>query len=266
MRTIIFILSTVLFVSCSKEDKPNHDLVETPTKQDITIRDRIDGPANIRDTINGEIIFELNDKVLVECGQIHNNWYEVGAFVSLSKDQSQDGIILKGTTLYDAEGSSIGVAKSDLDGGWIIKESQDSYDGFIGGYTFKDNIQATSIAERELEKILNSKEDLTFELFENHIKEFAYREGGLEVEGYETLRQFHIYGSWIEDPSPIDRIRLMFEGDKLISIIHERELIMSGKQSYPLNLGLEILIIKGFEESELALFIENNNRSYYGVD
>ena len=118
----------------------------------------------------------------------------------MPKGQSEDGIIRKGESIYDLDGNPIGIAKSDLIN-WVFKEDQDAYRGFVEGYTFKGNIQPTSIVERELEKLLNAHEDLTYEFFESHIREFAYREGGLKVEATCPLQPAHQCGKLPSAPA-----------------------------------------------------------------
>jgi hypothetical protein len=264
-RIIISIFLLVFTHGCSSNNHENQSAIKGDLKSELTLGERIDGPANIRDSINGKVIFELNDNVLVECSQLKNNWYQVGAFVNLKKEQSVDGILKKGIEIFDTDGNLIGVTKDEIDS-WIISEKDGVNHGFIGGFTFRKNIKPNSIAEIELEKILNSKNHLKLEIFRDYLDEFQFREGGLEVKGYEGLEQFFIYGSWIDDPSPIDRIRLMFSNNSLVAIIHERELKMKNKKSIPLIRDLQILIIGDFGSEELKTFIESNIASYNGVD
>ena len=268
MKLSGIISSFFLFVityGCISSDQDNQSPLASDPKSQITIGERIHGPANIRDSINGKIIFELNDNVLVESSQLKNNWYQVGTFVSLKKDQSVDGILKKGTEIFDGNGNKIGIAKADIES-WIISEQDGLSHGFIGGFTFKENIKPNSIAELELEKILSSKNHLELKNYNKYLEEFKFRKGGLKVKGFEDLKQFYIYGSWIDDPSPIDRIRLMFLNDSLVAIIHERELKMKNKKSFPLIRNLQILIIADLPDEKLTTFIENNKVSYNGVD
>ena len=57
MRRYIYTIVIVLFAACSDEKKPSGELAEVPLKDGVTVRERIDGPANIRDDINGNILF-----------------------------------------------------------------------------------------------------------------------------------------------------------------------------------------------------------------
>lgn len=241
---------------------------ETINKEPI-LGERIDGPANIRDSINGKVILSIEDNQLVQCSEISNDWYRIGLVIPLSKEQFDNYTIKKGEKIIQ-DGELICTAIEDIEL-WMTDENNGKdttvkYVGIIVGYTYKDNIKPESIPELELEKILNSKTDLTKENLAWYLKNFDFVQHGLQIEGFENVEQFMIYGAWIDDPSPIDRIRLVFESNKLIAVIHERELKMNGKKSYDLVRELELLVVKGFEQKELDTFIENNKKSYWGVD
>ena len=49
--------------------------------------ERIDGPANIRQEIKGEIIFSLSDNVEVDLGGLTNDWYELVVSLTLTEKQ-----------------------------------------------------------------------------------------------------------------------------------------------------------------------------------
>lgn len=263
---IYFLLlpSIILLNYCSENKKPTDDIVSSESKI-LFFGERIDGPANIRDSINGKIIIEFYDNVLIECEEINNNWFQVGTFIEMKSEDIIDGIIPKGRILKNEDNIEIGEVKSNVES-WIIGEEEGSYYGFIAGYTFKDNIKPESIVENQLMKILNSKKEPRLKDFKEFIHQFDLTKGGLTVEGYENLNQYYTLGSFITDPSPIDRLRLMFEKEDLISIIHERKIETKIYNSYTLTRGLEIMIIKDFEEIEMKNFIEKNKESYYGVD
>lgn len=267
MRTFYFLLIVlVLGLCCYNCNSENQE--KKIENQELVLGERIDGPANVRDSINGEGIFSIEDNQLVECSEIKNNWYYIGLAIPLTEEQFREGKIKAGEKIYDGNQLICTIFKDTYFLMSSINENKESnvkYFGIIDGYTFKDNIKETSIIERELEKILNSNKKLTKELFNEHLQNFRYEKGGLSIEGYEKVEQFLVYGIWIEDPSPIDRVRLIFESNELIAVIHERELKMNGKKSYELVRGLEILIIKEFSNSKLEKFIESNKKSYWGV-
>src|SRR5574344_2167996 len=76
--------------------------------------ERINGPANIRDTINGRILFSLDDTVKVECTEAKNNWHIVGLDALINATQSKQFKYLKGDTIFNSHGEKIGVIISDI--------------------------------------------------------------------------------------------------------------------------------------------------------
>jgi hypothetical protein len=240
------------------------DIIKEPI-----LGERIDGPANLRDSIKGKVILIIEDNQLVQCSELSDEWYQIGLVVPLTKDQFENYTIKKGEKIIQ-DGELICTAIEDIEL-WITdenngKDNNVKYFGIVGGYTHKDNIKPESIPEKELEKILNSGKALTKDNFDGYLKNFDFEQHGLPIDGFEKAEQYMIYGAWIDDPSPIDRIRLIFESNNLIAVVHERELIMSGKKSHDLVRGLELLVIKNFNKKELDAFIENNKKSYWGVD
>lgn len=254
-RFILYTLTAVLF-SCS-----TNTVKEVNTE---IIKESIDGPANIRDTINGKILFSINNNIPIECGQEKNNWHQVGLYIPLTQEQNSKGFIDSGTVIME-NSDTICTILSEVSPWWVDEENG-NYHGFIAGYTHKSNIKEETIPELSLMKILSTKEEFKYSDFEEYFKMFDFNDHGLTVDGYENLKNRMIYGAWIEDPSPIDRLRLMFLDDQLIAIVHERPLSMKNKKSYPLIRDLEILILKDFSESELEDFLEKNRESYNGVD
>ena len=75
MKKLAYILLVTSILSCNSEqteDNTVNEIENTKTEVSETketefiIGERIDGPANIRNKPNGEILFELRDNALVE--------------------------------------------------------------------------------------------------------------------------------------------------------------------------------------------------------
>ena len=113
----------------------NDEELETPHSIEQIIGERIDGPANIRDTIDGKILFELFDNVLVETSPLKNNWLTVGIFVKTDSNLIKTGYILPYQKLLDENGKIIGETKDTVQ---LIMDGGDSW--LIWGETFKNNI------------------------------------------------------------------------------------------------------------------------------
>lgn len=260
MKYITPYLSLMIF-SCSspslQKEKPVQDSIKSALE-------KIDGPANIRESINGKLMFTMSDGFEVECGNKNNNWFQVGTFIPITEDQDRNGID-SGYVLIDSisQHSITFHSKTNL---WMSGGDSTQRYGFIAGYTHQKNIKPESIVEKDLEKLLQSNSKITLNEFSEHLLKFGYQSTEWPMDGYKHLKHQMIYGSWMEDPSPIDRVRLMFENDVLIAILHEREISMEGKKSYPIFRNLELLVIKEFKKAELEKFIQANIKSYQGID
>lgn len=233
--------------------------------------ERIDGPANIRQEMKGEIIFSINDNVEVDLGELKNDWYELVVSLTLTERQFESAIIKKGEKLYNGKGVEIGIALKDLSlnskySGGGAPGVQKWYGVDIYGYTFKGNIRSESIVEPVISKLIESnKQNLTFPIFKEHMDYFGYVDG-LEIKDMDKYKTYMIYESILNDISPLDRIRLIFEGEKLIGIVHSRELIIKNFETVPIERGRKLILIKNFAANEKQLFIDKNKQSYWGID
>ena len=71
--------------------------------------DLIDGPANIRETPNGKILFSLNNDVSVQCEDIADNWCHISLMVWVKpEDVLNKKQIKKDAILYDSDNHEIG--------------------------------------------------------------------------------------------------------------------------------------------------------------
>jgi len=231
----------------------------------------IDGPANIRETPNSSLLFTIYDNVEVSCTELNNEWFEIGIWISFTEEQFlKDPLILqKGTKLYNSDGVIIGETLTDLEidskssGG--PKESK-WYGTELFGYTYKTNIKKESIVENAFLELINSNRNgLSMDIFKNHFKQFDYREG-LGIPGYQNIISYQVLENWVDDPSPLDRLRLLFENDILIAVVHSRELNISNTESFDLERERKISILKTFVQDELENFINMNKKAYWGVD
>jgi len=65
----------LIFIACNSKRENSEAILSDSTSQikvpktdvdTIIISERIDGPANIRDTISGRLLFSLNDNILLK--------------------------------------------------------------------------------------------------------------------------------------------------------------------------------------------------------
>ena len=235
--------------------------------------ERIDGPANIRNQPKGDIIFSLHDNVDVETSESDNGWFQILIMVKISREQydSHPTLLKKGTKLFNMKGEEIGIALQDIlpDGTMSAGGAPGNpkwYAAEVLGYTFESNIRPQSIIEPVVSALVqSSKPNLTRKAFEKHMKDFGYQDG-LAIRDMPEYDTFMVYESTLDDPSPLDRIRLIFHRDKLVAIVHSRHLNLTGYETVSIDRGRKLTLLHLFDDKEKLRFIKNNNESYGEVD
>lgn len=236
----------------------------------FSFAERIDGPANIRQEARGEVIFTLNDNVDVDIGELKNDWYELVVSLILMEKQFESGLIKKGEKLYSGKGE-IGVALKDLKlsskySGGGAPGVPKWYGVDIYGYTFKGNIKPESIVEPAISKLIESnRQNLSIQTFKKHMDYFGYVDG-LKIKDLEEYDTYMIYESILDDISPLDRIRLIFEDENLIAVVHSRDLTIKNFETVPIERGRKLTLIKNFSPYDKKNFIEKNKQTYWGID
>jgi uncharacterized protein YcfL len=279
MRIIIFISLLFVLISCSSEiDEQSQNIItkneksisldtstvqlnveqENPVFSEPIIRERIDGPANIRDSINGKILFELYDNALVETSLITNNWHTIGLYVKVDSFQVKKGYIEPNKNLIDENGNVIGRTKDTVN---LIMDGKDYW--LIWGETFKENIKPESIPELELKKLIEA-EKIDSNKINHFVRNFNFiHSNHLDLEGIKLL---FIYQSIIIDPSPRDRISLLFENNILIGFVHSRNMDTPQFKTYELIRGHKLTIIKDIKKTKVEKIIKNRKLFYNSID
>jgi hypothetical protein len=176
-------------------------------------------------------------------------------------------VIKKGTTLTDRSGQAIGRALTDLYiGDRMMGQDQPQspkwYASRLLGYVPESGIRTSSIPEVSLKKIItDNPSGLSKASFADYLDEFMYFEG-LPVPGFSQLEALMIYESAIEDPSPLDRLRLLFDDGQLIAIVHNRPLELNGFETVKIARQHQLTLIKSMPEAEKNEFIEQNKLAY----
>lgn len=268
-QSFVFILAILFLASCSsktekKEEQLDDQEIEivgesSKVTYDKILGERIDGPANVRDAINGKIILELYDGALVETGPEQKDWYLIGLNVSLTEKQLEEFKIYPNTDLYSVEGKKIGKTKDTVEL-WMSGDKS----GIFGGYTHKDNIKEFSIPEIALQKEIE-KGNLTLSALKNFISAYDFQDfGGNEELQY---KQYFIYESIVVDPSPRDRITLLFDAkDNLIGVIHSRKLNLKNYKTVKLARGHSLTVIADLDKKEIKRITKERINFYNSID
>lgn len=185
--------------------------------QEYADAENINGPADVRKDPGGKLMLSLNNNALVDCSPLRGDWYLIGFLLKLNDDRPT---IKAGEVLVDQAGKEIGKALNDLDVPYKYEE-----DGYflceIIGHVYKDAIQKSSIIENRLENLINKKRHaLTLSELAGHLREFGYHSWFDQG----AFKSYLFYEDWMEDPSAGARIILFFYKDKLVALIHTRNL------------------------------------------
>ena len=248
-NVIIKYLAFIIFIFIHKE---------TPAQSRLEVGERINGPANIRDTVNGIVLFSLNDGVLIETSPAINKWVKIGVYVKLTGKQMEAFKLEKNIPLINEDGKTIGKTSSQVEITMIEEEV-----GYIEAYTHQDNINMAFNPEVQLMKIL-AMGNYQKKAFESYMKKFGFTE---YQEGNQLkFTQYFIYESTVVDFSPLDRITLLFDKQNLVGYFHTRNMVVKGFKTHDLVRGHKLSIIETLPIKDIKSLIQKRNAYYNSVD
>ncbi|TYP69652.1 hypothetical protein [Aquimarina intermedia] len=270
-KTLLFLLTVIAF-SCSektkKDKKPvkkeNQTVNTSKQENSETIKlpnlfgERIDGPANFRDTISGKKLFELNDNTLVITAPEENGWPWAGLYVKVNQEELENLTILPNTSLIDERGELIGKSFDTI----RFELYSDNY-ALVYGRTHSGNIKPSTYPESVLSNII--KEGKTKK--ENHIEyitNFQFEKSEHSI--IDEIEEYYIYQSELVDVSPRDRISLLYKSDFLLAVIHWRNLDLPEYETKDLIRGHSITFVKEISEPEKQTIIDKKINFYGSID
>ncbi len=271
MRQLIALVCICTVISCGTKETSETDNTSIPKeiiadnielaekKHQLTIRERIDGPANIRDTINGKILFELFDNTLLEVAPQENDWFNIGLYVQVSEEQAETLKILPNQELIFEE-KVVGKTKDTV--ALMILVDEDI--ALINGLTHKKNIKENTIPERVFSELITTQNfDKVY--FDEFLKNFQF-ELFDSAEQFSDINQYLIYESIMVDMSPRDRMTLLFQNDKLIGLIHSREIQSHDFNTVELIRGHKLSTVNDISKELVALIKKEKIYFYNNVD
>ena len=224
----------------------------------LEVGEKISGPANIRDTVNGKILFSLNDGVIIETSPAINKWVKIGVYVKLTSKQVEDFKLEKNILLINEDGKTIGKTINSVEISMIEKEL-----GYLEAYTHQDNINMAFNPEVQLMKIL-AMGNYQKKALEPFMKKFGFTEY-LE-DNKLKFSQYFIYESTLVDLSPLDRITLLFDNQNVVGYFHTRNMVVKGFKTYELIRGHKLSILETLPIKDIKSLIQKRNAYYNSVD
>ena len=260
----IFLLFFCACIGCTENPKKADERVKKVPKAESSekepvIGERIKGPADITDKINGEVIFSLHDNTQVTCTDLSGDWYQVGLSMKLKNDTLAGDTLRKGTKII-VDGKITGEVFRDMyvstyttnEGVWAE----------LSGFTHKDNIYPYSIIENALTSYLTKVNDRSLSAFLPFIKDFEMETNEVN----KPFTSFMTYENWIDDPSPLMRIQLIFYQNRLIGVLHSRKLNLPGTKDYPLRRDFKVAFYEDVKPELRSHFIKQFNSFIIHVD
>ncbi|WP_343668410.1 hypothetical protein [Chitinophaga sp.] len=216
----------------------------------LIISERVDGPANVRDSARGTVILSLEDNVPVITAGLNNKWYFIGIHLDLSPEQYKSEEIEKGATLY-VNGKIVGKAVKSL----ILENVSDNDGHLIGevsGFTAMQNIRTNTLPEQVLAGIISQH---TAGL--NELMDFfkGYQFDKSERFGYMS----YFLDKGLREPGENMRMEVLFENNKLFGILHDRKLPLKDSRSYDLENGNYFTVPNYQPPAKVMKFIRDYN-------
>jgi hypothetical protein len=214
--------------------------------------ERIDGPANIRDTINGKLLFKLDDNVPVSTTDTANKWYRISLRINLDSAQLNNLVIQNGSELF-SNGIKIGIALETIH----LKETvlvNQHLNGVLRGFTAESNIKQQTIPEKVLSRIIRQNGSMDVSDLDDFIEAFQF-----SVSTNDLLFGYYLddgvgYGS----PHPL-RLFLAFNDRRLFGVVHSRKLDYSVAEEYTLKRGYSLTVVGHQDQKLVNKFIKQFN-------
>lgn len=261
MKRICIPLCILMVIAC--QDEPASDpsakrndtaasVPESATKAESPARfegpvisERIDGPANIRNSANGKVIFSLEDNVAVTAREPQQGWLEIGVAFDLDPSGSDTKTISKGTTLM-RNSKPIGQTKEDVPVYQVITGEANKKLGVLNGFTSLSNIQPATILENAFAELAKDKPTLLKADMKPFLDSYKFE----DFNGLATGNQGYVfYESGLLDASARPRFWPVFRNNELMLVFHGRRMEIPGVQTRPFEDGY----ITVFSKDEAAI-------------
>ena len=218
--------------------------------------ERIQGPARVRETVNGKLIFTLNDLVLVYTTAPDKGWLQVGIVADLTASEYACACIRKGSSIK-VKGQEVGRAVEELK--MEVYKTSSGLQGDVKGYTPATHIRQATVPESTLESIIGRSPNPSREEMQPFLNRFRFQSFHSLMP---SLTAYEISDTWIENTSDLPRLWLLFENDELLGVIHSRPLNVLGTRPVKLQYGLHLTMIKDKDHAFVQKLIKEVTRFF----
>jgi len=266
----------VLLVSCNLNNKPskydNEENAAKNNKKTATttaakparskapiVGERINGAATILNNPGGEPLVTLVDYIPLRCAPVKKDWYPVSIDFDITKEEYSKPIFHKGRKIK-VNGVDAGVLQRDIK--LPVATNGEKMWATIDGYTQKKSIRSGTIIESALSSYLKQHTGRSTADMESFIHNF-------KLEEETTLKPYLLYFNYesgIDDPSPLYRLALVFQGKQLIGVLHPRPIQLDGGTPRRLQRGFTVNYLSGIDKSLKEDFAVKFNKFILSVD
>ncbi|HWV68876.1 hypothetical protein [Chitinophaga sp.] len=273
------LLLAVLLASCNLNNKPGkydneEDVAGNKKKTSSTstatttkparskapiIGERINGAATILNNPGGEPLVTLLDYIPLRCAPVKKDWYPVSVDFDITKDEFSKPIFHKGRKIK-VNGVEAGVLQRDIK--LPVATNGEKMWATVTGYTQKKNIRNGTIIESALSSYLKQHTGRSTADMDPFIHNF-------KLEEETTLKPYVLYFNYesgIDDPSPLYRLALVFQGKQLIGVLHARPFELNGGSTRRLQRGFTVNYLNGIDKSLKEDFAVKFNKFILSVD
>jgi hypothetical protein len=260
---VIFLFAALSSGGCSNA-KPDEEVESGNSSNTVSdsvyqiITERINGPANIRMHVNGPVAFSLNDSTAVTCTELENGWFHIGVVIELMDSEYGLDTLKAGKDII-IDGRIRGKILADIP--VTTQRTNSGTWAELTGFTHKDNIYPWSVIEHALSEYLAIHPDRSLDSLMPFIKSF-----GLEADTLYHYNSYFNYENWIDDPSALYRLNLLFDSEKLVGIIHSRPLDFPGSTDYKLERGFRARFYNDADKQKRESFFSYFNQMINSVD
>lgn len=253
---------SLLLLSCGQQVRRDTPPAVTTVKSplpDSIIGERVRGRVEVRDKPGGNVLFTLADSTLVTCAEDKDGWCAVGLYMSIPAGEYGTDTLRKGRKIV-VDGKEVGEVVKDM---YVTTSStgRESWAG-LSGYTQHGNIYPFSVIEHALQGYVDTVSGRTLQAFLPFINSFKM-ERDEELKPYVS---YFTYENWIDDPSPLPRVQLVFLEDTLVGVVHSRPLTLRHTTDHQLQRGFRVQFFSDVRQVAKDNFIKKFNDFITSVD